>query len=112
MPLNIAANLLTFIGFLLLPVSFIVLSYYDYDFTRSDSIPRWVWFMCLVNNFMSHTLGKWINVLTLGKWTNVLTLGKWTNVLTLGKWSNVLTLGKWTNVLTLGKWTNVLTLGK
>ncbi|XP_067931973.1 ethanolaminephosphotransferase 1-like [Watersipora subatra] len=55
-PKNIAANTLTFVGFLLLPVSFIILSYYDYDFSKNSNIPRWVWLMCAFNNFMSHTL--------------------------------------------------------
>lgn len=57
-PMNIAANTLTFVGFMLLPLSFVILAYYDYDFTRNHSIPQWVWLMCAFNNFMSHTLGK------------------------------------------------------
>ncbi|GFO18909.1 ethanolaminephosphotransferase 1-like [Plakobranchus ocellatus] len=62
-PLWVAPNLLTFSGFLLLLLSFAVMTYYDPHFYAScrdhpdhPPIPNWVWLMGAINNFMSHTL--------------------------------------------------------
>lgn len=62
-PLWVAPNLLTFTGFLLLLLSFTVMTYYDPHFYAScrdhpehPPIPNWVWLMGAINNFMSHTL--------------------------------------------------------
>ncbi|XP_046543458.1 ethanolaminephosphotransferase 1-like [Haliotis rubra] len=62
-PLWIAPNVLTLSGFLLLLLSFFVMTYYDPDFYASSRdypdygvIPNWVWLMGAVNNFMSHNL--------------------------------------------------------
>ena len=64
-PLWIAPNVLTFSGFLLLVVNFVTMIYYDLDFYASSRdhdefppVPSWVWLMCAINNFLSHTLGK------------------------------------------------------
>lgn len=64
-PLFIAPNLLTFSGFLLLLLSFAVMTFYDphfyaasRDYPEHSPIPNWVWLMGAANNFLSHTLGK------------------------------------------------------
>lgn len=63
LPLWLAPNLMTFIGFIMLVINFMVLTYYDYDFTASaieitarPAIPNWVWLFCGIFNFLSHTL--------------------------------------------------------
>lgn len=61
--MNLAPNLITFIGFLLTIVNFLLIGYYDYDFTASDSnsrapIPSWVWIVASINIFVAYTLGK------------------------------------------------------
>ncbi|KAL3868920.1 hypothetical protein ACJMK2_041672 [Sinanodonta woodiana] len=62
MPLWVAPNLLTITGFAQLLVNFALLSYYDPHFYASshhpecDPIPNWVWLVCAINNFVSHTL--------------------------------------------------------
>ncbi|CAG5136873.1 unnamed protein product [Candidula unifasciata] len=62
-PLWIAPNVLTFTGFLLLLLTFAVMTYYDPHFYASSRdhpeyapIPNWVWLMGAVNNFLAHTL--------------------------------------------------------
>lgn len=58
-PLWVAPNLLTFAGFLLTVVNFLLLSYYDYGFnalTDDNHIPRWVFAISAVNLFLAYTL--------------------------------------------------------
>ncbi|XP_059160717.1 ethanolaminephosphotransferase 1-like [Physella acuta] len=62
-PLWIAPNLLTLSGFMLLLVSFVVMTYYDphfyaacRDHPEHPPIPNWVWLMGAVNTFLAHTL--------------------------------------------------------
>ena len=64
--------MLTFSGFMLLVVNFAIMIYYDLDFYASSRdhpefppVPSWVWLMCAINNFLSHTLGKTVHVLSL-----------------------------------------------
>ena len=68
-PLWIAPNVLTFSGFMLLVINFAIMIYYDLDFYASSRdhpefppVPSWVWLMCAINNFLSHTLGKTVHV--------------------------------------------------
>ncbi|XP_029641489.1 ethanolaminephosphotransferase 1 [Octopus sinensis] len=63
LPLWLAPNLLTLVGFLLLLVSYVIMTYYDAEFYASSldnpeypSIPNWVWLVCALNNFIAHTL--------------------------------------------------------
>lgn len=57
-----APNLITFIGFLLTIVNFILIGCYDYDFTavngRENLIPNWVWIVASINIFLAYTLGE------------------------------------------------------
>lgn len=59
-PLWVAPNVLTFIGFLLTVANAGLLSYYDYRFTSALSpiteVPVWVWLVCAINHFLAHTL--------------------------------------------------------
>ncbi|CAK9304507.1 unnamed protein product [Gordionus sp. m RMFG-2023] len=63
-PRWIAPNLMTFIGFLLTVVNIILLTIYDYHFYASTDmfpskyppIPRWIWLVCAVNQFLSYAL--------------------------------------------------------
>ncbi|XP_064605511.1 ethanolaminephosphotransferase 1-like [Liolophura sinensis] len=62
-PRWIAPNVLTLMGFLLLLVNFSLTTYYDphfyaasRDHLESPPIPNWVWLLCAINNFLSHTL--------------------------------------------------------
>lgn len=62
-PLWLAPNVLTFVGFLLLLCNYMIMTYYDLEFYASSndhpqysSIPNWVWLICAFNNFLSHTL--------------------------------------------------------
>ncbi|XP_014674567.1 PREDICTED: ethanolaminephosphotransferase 1-like [Priapulus caudatus] len=63
LPHWLAPNLMTFTGFLLLVVNFVVLSYYDFHFFASSDynpdylpVPGWVWLFCAFTNFFAHTL--------------------------------------------------------
>ena len=60
-PKWIAPNVLTLAGFLLYVLMWIVISYYDSDFTAaeqmSDVVPRWVWLLAAWCMFWAHTLG-------------------------------------------------------
>ncbi|CAF1026534.1 unnamed protein product, partial [Didymodactylos carnosus] len=47
-PLWFAPNLMTLLGFLLLVVNFILFSIYDYDFSETTSIPRWLWLVAAI----------------------------------------------------------------
>ncbi|KAL4236890.1 Phosphotransferase [Mactra antiquata] len=62
-PRWVAPNVLTLSGSLFLVLSFVSMIYYDLDFYASSRdhpehppIPNWVWLMCAINNFLSHTL--------------------------------------------------------
>ncbi|XP_073949010.1 ethanolaminephosphotransferase 1-like [Choristoneura fumiferana] len=62
-PVWVAPNLLTFTGFLLTVLNFLLFSYYDYGFhaltednVTKDSIPNWVWAVTAVNLFVAYTL--------------------------------------------------------
>jgi ethanolaminephosphotransferase len=59
-PRWVAPNLMTFVGFLLTTLNFVVLSYYDWDFfaqTHDEPrIPQWVWLMAAINIFLAYTL--------------------------------------------------------
>lgn len=61
----VAPNLLTFTGFLLTVLNFLLFSYYDFGFyalteenTTNDHIPSWVWAVSAVNLFVAYTLGE------------------------------------------------------
>ena len=53
---------MTFVGFLLTTLNFVVLSYYDWDFFAQTNdeprIPQWVWLMAAINIFLAYTLGN------------------------------------------------------
>jgi ethanolaminephosphotransferase len=51
-----APNLMTFLGFLLLVVNFLLFSYYDFHFTEAFVIPSWLWLIAAVCQFASHQL--------------------------------------------------------
>ncbi|CAF2474109.1 unnamed protein product [Rotaria sp. Silwood2] len=51
-----APNLMTFLGFLLLVVNFIIFSYYDFHFTESIALPQWIWLVAAICQFCSHQL--------------------------------------------------------
>ncbi|KAG6453060.1 ethanolaminephosphotransferase 1 [Manduca sexta] len=62
-PVWVAPNLLTFSGFLLTVLNFLLFSYYDYGFhalteenVTNDHIPSWVWAVSAVNLFVAYTL--------------------------------------------------------
>uniref|UniRef100_H9GC00 Ethanolaminephosphotransferase 1 n=1 Tax=Anolis carolinensis TaxID=28377 RepID=H9GC00_ANOCA len=59
-PLWIAPNLLTFVGFLMILINFFILSFYDWDYTASASspglIPTWVWLFGGFVTFCAYTL--------------------------------------------------------
>jgi len=62
-PVWVAPNTITLAGFLLLPLQFLVLSYYDPEFLASNDgnpeyppIPRWVWLFSSLCIFFAHTL--------------------------------------------------------
>lgn len=64
-PVWVAPNLLTFSGFLLTVLNFLLFSYYDYGFyaltkenITNDHIPSWVWAVSAVNLFVAYTLGE------------------------------------------------------
>ncbi|KAF7488445.1 Ethanolaminephosphotransferase 1 [Sarcoptes scabiei] len=62
-PIWIAPNVLTFVGFLMTVFNGVLLTIYDPQFyASSDSfpdyspIPKWVWIVCAVFHFLAHTL--------------------------------------------------------
>lgn len=63
-PMWVAPNLLTFSGWCLLIVNLALLSFYDWDFYTTSNdlgivrppIPAWVWLVCAIFHFLSHTL--------------------------------------------------------
>ncbi len=48
---------MTFLGFLLLVFNFVMFSYYDFYFTESLVLPRWIWLVAAICQFCSHQLG-------------------------------------------------------
>ncbi|XP_031632846.1 ethanolaminephosphotransferase 1 isoform X2 [Contarinia nasturtii] len=60
-PRWIAPNLITFTGFLLTIVNFLLIGYYDFHFKaandpRNSTIPNWVWIVAAINIFVAYTL--------------------------------------------------------
>ncbi|XP_013771759.1 ethanolaminephosphotransferase 1-like [Limulus polyphemus] len=62
-PLWVAPNVLTFVGFLLTVFNALLLAFYDYRFRASSDdypdfapIPSWVWIVCAINQFLAYTL--------------------------------------------------------
>lgn len=60
-PRWLAPNLITFSGFLLTVVTFVLIAFYDWDFTAANNIdqmlvPRWVWLVAAINIFLAYTL--------------------------------------------------------
>jgi ethanolaminephosphotransferase len=55
---------MTFAGFLLTALNFLLLSYYDWDFYASTdddqypAIPSWCWIFASINIFVAYTLGE------------------------------------------------------
>lgn len=53
---------MTFVGFLLTALNFVMLSYYDWDFYAStddenyNPIPNWFWLFAAINIFWAYTL--------------------------------------------------------
>lgn len=61
MPRWIAPNLLTFSGFMLTVINYILIAFYDYDFTVANKlheyrIPQWVFIVAGINVFVAYTL--------------------------------------------------------
>ncbi|XP_067623913.1 ethanolaminephosphotransferase 1 isoform X2 [Eurosta solidaginis] len=60
LPKWLAPNLITFIGFLLTVVNFILIAYYDWDFQGANmaehTVPRWVWSMAAINILLYYNL--------------------------------------------------------
>uniref|UniRef100_UPI00358F8988 ethanolaminephosphotransferase 1-like isoform X2 n=1 Tax=Myxine glutinosa TaxID=7769 RepID=UPI00358F8988 len=60
LPTWVAPNLLTFLGFLLLVINYLLLAYFDIDFSASapgqKHIPAWVWVAAGILNFTAYTL--------------------------------------------------------
>lgn len=60
LPTWLAPNLITFTGFMLLVLNFLMLSFYDFDFTASSAgqthVPSWVWVSAGIFNFLAYTL--------------------------------------------------------
>lgn len=65
-PRSIAPNVMTFAGFLLTALNFVMLSWYDWDFLastdddRHQPIPNWFWIFASVNIFLAYTLGEFL----------------------------------------------------
>lgn len=73
-PRWMAPNLITFIGFLLTILNFLLIGFYDYDFTAANStgdkiIPNWVWITASINIFAAYTLGRVQTSIDLDPWT-------------------------------------------
>jgi hypothetical protein len=57
---------MTFVGFLLTALNFVMLSWYDWDFYASTSsesvapVPNWFWGLAALNIFLAYTLGNHI----------------------------------------------------
>jgi ethanolaminephosphotransferase len=60
-PTCIAPNLITFTGFMLTVINYLLIAYYDYYFTVANpdsdrEIPRWVFIIAGINVFVAYTL--------------------------------------------------------
>lgn len=59
-PLWIAPNILTFSGFLMILFNYILLCFYDWDYTASgigsQHIPNWIWISAALGNFLAYAL--------------------------------------------------------
>ncbi|XP_055298290.1 ethanolaminephosphotransferase 1 isoform X2 [Sitodiplosis mosellana] len=60
-PRWVAPNLITFTGFLLTIVNFLLIGYYDFNFNAANDhsksvIPDWVWIVASINIFVAYTL--------------------------------------------------------
>lgn len=59
----LAPNILTFVGFLMTVINFLLLSYYDWDFGAANpaenTVPRWVWSVAALNILLYYNLGEW-----------------------------------------------------
>ncbi|XP_073439849.1 ethanolaminephosphotransferase 1-like isoform X1 [Dendrobates tinctorius] len=59
-PLWIAPNLLTFSGFLIIVINYLLLSCYDWDYSASgignQHIPNWIWISAALGNFLAYAL--------------------------------------------------------
>lgn len=62
MPKWLAPNLITFIGFIMTVINFLLIGYYDWDFTAANYsenlIPGWVWSVAAINILLYYNLGK------------------------------------------------------
>ncbi|XP_037959817.1 ethanolaminephosphotransferase 1 isoform X2 [Teleopsis dalmanni] len=60
LPKWLAPNLITFTGFLMTVVNFILIAYYDWDFSAANnmenSVPRWVWSVAAINILIYYNL--------------------------------------------------------
>ncbi|XP_050318348.1 ethanolaminephosphotransferase 1 isoform X1 [Bactrocera neohumeralis] len=60
LPKWLAPNLITFTGFLLTVVNFILIAYYDWDFQGANhevhTVPRWVWSVAAINILLYYNL--------------------------------------------------------
>lgn len=62
---------MTFAGFLLTALNFLLLSYYDWDFyastddDRYPGIPSWFWIFASINIFVAYTLGETTTLISL-----------------------------------------------
>ncbi|XP_008294533.1 ethanolaminephosphotransferase 1 isoform X1 [Stegastes partitus] len=60
LPTWLAPNLITFTGFMFLVLNFLMLAFYDFDFTASaaghEHVPSWVWVAAGIFNFLAYTL--------------------------------------------------------
>lgn len=70
LPKWLAPNLITFTGFLLTVVNFILIAYYDWDFQGANNavhtVPRWVWSVAAINILLYYNLGEYGS--TVGRW--------------------------------------------
>lgn len=60
-PFWLAPNLITFVGFLLTAINYLLIAFFDYDFTAAsssstNSIPPWVFLVVGINVFVAYTL--------------------------------------------------------
>uniref|UniRef100_A0A3B3DVR3 Ethanolaminephosphotransferase 1 n=1 Tax=Oryzias melastigma TaxID=30732 RepID=A0A3B3DVR3_ORYME len=60
LPTWLAPNLITFTGFMFLVLNFVMLAFYDFNFTASSAghehVPSWVWVAAGIFNFLAYTL--------------------------------------------------------
>uniref|UniRef100_A0A665VUS0 Ethanolaminephosphotransferase 1 n=1 Tax=Echeneis naucrates TaxID=173247 RepID=A0A665VUS0_ECHNA len=60
LPTWLAPNLITLTGFMFLVLNFLMLAFYDFDFTASaaghEHVPSWVWVAAGIFNFLAYTL--------------------------------------------------------